>query len=151
MSRNMTKQTKWPVRPAKIQISLGIRPVWSKSSLCARRKLWSWVAHWAHSEDSDQSGRMPRLIRVFVGRTATLLVLSWGGSYEVQRKCWNHCKQVTRERKNIYTEIHRNTRANGKQNASWDEPYTIISTKTKDMNHDLFMSSVLSSTKALPP
>ena len=28
---------KWPVRPVKTQISLGIRPVWSKSSLCA---LW---------------------------------------------------------------------------------------------------------------
>ena len=24
----------WPVRPAKTQISLGIRPVWSESSLC---------------------------------------------------------------------------------------------------------------------
>ena len=30
----MTKPTKWPVRPAKSQISLGIRPVWSASSLC---------------------------------------------------------------------------------------------------------------------
>ena len=27
-SRLMTKPTKWPVRPAKTQISLGIRPVW---------------------------------------------------------------------------------------------------------------------------
>ena len=37
MSRRMTKPTKWPVRPAKTQISLGIRPVRSKSSLCAQR------------------------------------------------------------------------------------------------------------------
>ena len=28
MSRLMTKPTKWHVRPAKTQISLGIRPVW---------------------------------------------------------------------------------------------------------------------------
>ena len=28
MSHLMTKQTKWPVRPVKTQISLGIRPVW---------------------------------------------------------------------------------------------------------------------------
>ena len=28
MSRLMTKPTKWPLRPAKIQISLGIHPVW---------------------------------------------------------------------------------------------------------------------------
>ena len=32
------------------------------------------------SEDSDQPGQMPRLIRVFPGRTVILLVLSWGGS-----------------------------------------------------------------------
>ena len=35
----MTKLTKWHVRPVKTQISLGIRPVWSKSSLCTQ-----WVA-----------------------------------------------------------------------------------------------------------
>ena len=35
MSRIVTKQTKWHVRPTKTQISLGIRPVWSESSLCA--------------------------------------------------------------------------------------------------------------------
>ena len=34
----------------------------------------------AESEDSDQTGRMPRLIGVFAGRTSTLLVLSWAGS-----------------------------------------------------------------------
>ena len=62
------------VRPAKIQISLGIRPVWSESSLCAQ-----WVAKdtsFLHvdREDSDQTGRMLRLIWVFTGRT------SWCGS-----------------------------------------------------------------------
>ena len=51
------------------QISLGIRPVWTESSLCAQ-----WVAKdpsflHADSEDSDQTGRMPRLIWVFAGRT----------------------------------------------------------------------------------
>ena len=55
------------VCPAKTQISLG-------------RKLGSLATHWAHSEDSDQTGRMPRLIWVFAGRIATSLVLSWGGS-----------------------------------------------------------------------
>ena len=68
------------VRPAKTQISLGIRPVWSESSLCAQ-----WVAKdprflHADSEDSDQTGQMPRLICVFAGRTHTLLVLSCRGS-----------------------------------------------------------------------
>ena len=66
--------------PSETQISLGIRLVWSESSLSAQ-----WVAKdpsclHADSEDSDQTGLMPRLIWVFAGRTATLLVLSWGGS-----------------------------------------------------------------------
>ena len=65
MSRIMTKPTKWHVGPAKTQIS----PGGSESSLCDQ-----WVAtdptflH-ADSEDSDQTGRMPRLIWVFAGRT----------------------------------------------------------------------------------
>ena len=75
------KTNKMNVCPAKTQISLGICPVWSESSLCAQ-----WVAadpmflH-ADSEDADQTGQMPRLIWVFAGRTATLLVLSCRGSY----------------------------------------------------------------------
>ena len=48
--------------------ALGICPVWSESSLCAQ-----WVAKdpsflCADSEDSDQTGLMPRLIWVFAGR-----------------------------------------------------------------------------------
>ena len=75
------KTNKMTVRLAKTQISLGIRPIWSESSQCAQ-----WVAKdpsflHADSEDSGQTGRMPRLIWVIAWRTATLLVLSWGGSY----------------------------------------------------------------------
>ena len=77
----MSKPTKWHVHPAKTQISLGIRPVWSESSLSAWRKLGSLATHWAHSEDSDQTGQMSRLIWVVAGRTVILLVLSWGGSH----------------------------------------------------------------------
>ena len=55
--------------PAKTQISLGICPVRSESLLYTQ-----WVAkdpsfHHADSKDSDQTGRMPRLIRVFARRT----------------------------------------------------------------------------------
>ena len=57
-----------------------IRPVWSESSLSAWRKLGSLATHWAHSEDSDQTGRMPRPIWVFAGRTLIVLVLSCRGS-----------------------------------------------------------------------
>ena len=63
------KTNKMTVGPAKTHISLGIRPVWSVSLLCTQ-----WIAKdprflYADSEDSDQSGRMPRLIWVFAERT----------------------------------------------------------------------------------
>ena len=50
-----------------------IHPVWSEPSLCAH-----WVAKdpsflHADSKDSDQTGRMPRLIWVFAGRTCHFL------------------------------------------------------------------------------
>ena len=44
----MPKPTKWPVRPAKTQISLGIGPVWSESSL-----YFKWVAKDPRFLDAD--------------------------------------------------------------------------------------------------
>ena len=46
-----------------------LRSAWAvaqtdQSSLSAWWNLVSWTTHWAHSEDSDQTGRMPRLIWV---------------------------------------------------------------------------------------
>ena len=82
LSHLMTKPTKWPVHPAKTHISLGICPVWSESLLSAWRKLEILATHWVHSEDSDHTGRIPKLIWIFsLGTHATLLVLSCCGSY----------------------------------------------------------------------
>ena len=72
------RTNKMTLHPAKTQISLGIHPVWLElgihpvwleSSLCTQ-----WVAKdpsFLHvdSEDSDQTGQMPRLIWVFAGQT----------------------------------------------------------------------------------
>ena len=69
MSCLMTKPTKWHVRPAKTQISLSIRPVWSESSLCTQWVVKRPMFLHADSEDSDQTGQMPRLIWVFAGYT----------------------------------------------------------------------------------
>ena len=67
------------VRPAKTQISLGIRPVWSESSLCAQ-----WVAKdtsFLHADSEDWSDWADAQADLSLHwRTATLLVLSWGGS-----------------------------------------------------------------------
>ena len=98
----VTKSTKWPVHPAKTQISLGIRPVWSESLLSAWRELGSLATHWAHSKDSDQTGRMPRLIWVFAGRTCQFggFVMRWliyfvpvrGKSFLWRPKSWSILK-----------------------------------------------------------
>ena len=41
-----------------------------------------------HNENSDQTGRMPRLIWVFAGRTLILLVLSFHGSFALLPYGW---------------------------------------------------------------
>ena len=63
------KTNNMTVFPAKTQIGLGIHPVWSEFSLSTWRKLGSLATHRVHSEDSYQTGRMPRLIWVFAGCT----------------------------------------------------------------------------------
>ena len=68
------KTTKWPGRPATTRVNLGIRLVWSESSLCAQ-----WVAKdpsflHADSEDSDQTGWMPGLKWVFAGCTCHIVI-----------------------------------------------------------------------------
>ena len=81
------KTNKMTVRPAKTQISLGIRPVWSESPLCAE-----WVGKdpsflHADSEYSDQTERMRS--ESSLGAHAILLVLSWGGSIMLVAY-WSH-------------------------------------------------------------
>ena len=60
LSPVMTKPTKWLCTQRRLQISLGIRPVWSESSLCAQRVAKGPSFHHADSEYSDQTGRMPK-------------------------------------------------------------------------------------------
>ena len=76
MNHDMTKPAKWVCAQQRL------RSAWAsvqsdQSSLCAQ---WVGFLH-ADREDSDQTGRMPRLIWVFTGRTLTLLVLSCRGSH----------------------------------------------------------------------
>ena len=96
MSRRMTKPTKWPVYPAKTQISLGIRPVWSESSLSAWRNIGPLTTYWAHSEDSDQTGQMPRLIWVFAGSTGHFV-----GFVMRQLKWYSSHKLISKTRANL--------------------------------------------------
>ena len=81
LSRDMTKPTKWVCAQRRL------RSAWAsaqsdQSLHCPHEeKTGSLATHWAPSEDSDQAGRMPKLIWVFTGRTAILLVLSCRGLF----------------------------------------------------------------------
>ena len=79
MSRNTTKPTIWPVCPAKTQISLGIRPVWSESSLCVLRiAKASSCGQWRLF---IRLGGCPGWSESSLGAHVILLVMSWGGSF----------------------------------------------------------------------
>ena len=92
------KTSKMAVHPSKTQDQPG--PL-----LSAWRKTGSLATHWAHSEDADQTGRMPRLIWVFVRRTVILLVFVMSRLIFFfilfvillsQDKCWMLKKWITR-------------------------------------------------------
>ena len=85
------KKKKWPLHSAKTQISLGIHPVWSKSMLCAQRVAKEPSFLHTDSEDSDQTGQMPRLIWIFAGCTCHFTVLSCGGSFVFSWVCTKSC------------------------------------------------------------
>ena len=84
------KKKKWSLRPAKTQISLDIRPVWSESLQCAH-----WVAEdlrflHADSKVSDQTGHHPpSLIWVFAGRTVHFV------GFVMRRLIWSFCCKPT--------------------------------------------------------
>ena len=81
------KTNKVSVRRAKTQINLGIRPVWSESSLSAWRKLGSLATKWAHSEDwSDWADLSLRWAHThFVGFAMSRLIFFSFGCCKVCR------------------------------------------------------------------
>ena len=93
MSCVMTKPTKWHVRPAKTQISLGIHPVWSESSLSAWRKLGSLAPIERTAKTLIRLGRCPGWSESLLGAHAILLVLSCYGSHVMyhDNHQWSAC------------------------------------------------------------
>ena len=82
LSRNTTKPTKWPVRPAKTQVSLGICPVWSVFAVRSVGSLGPKVPssrHWRLWSDlADAQADLSML-----GAQVILLVLSCYGLNKV--------------------------------------------------------------------
>ena len=88
MSCLMTKPTKWHVHPAKTQISLGIRPVWSESSLSAWRNTGSLATHWRTTKTLvRRGGSESSLLLVFVMRRLKLYTVEDG-------RRWMHFRHV---------------------------------------------------------
>ena len=78
MGRLVTKHTKWHVRPAKAQISLGIRPVWSEYSLALNGYLRNQAFFMRTVKTLIRLGGCPGWSESSLGAHATLLVLSEG-------------------------------------------------------------------------
>ena len=74
LSQCMTKPAKWSVRPAKTQTILGIRRVWSVSSLCALCVAKDPNFLQTDSEDSNQTGGCPDWSESSLGAQVILLI-----------------------------------------------------------------------------
>ena len=95
LSRLMIKPTKWLCNPVKVQVSLGVHPVWSESllsawrefgvlsyPLSAQRRLWSdWAdaqadlsLRWVHSHSVGFVMRRLIFSCVFQGRCCLLFI-----------------------------------------------------------------------------
>ena len=109
MSRSMTKPTKWSLRPAKTKISLGIRPVWSESSLCAQ-----WVSKdpsflhvdsedwsdWAGAQADPSLGWAHRLFLLVLSCSSSDLRLKKRTVYKYLWELWHTASQ--RAVKDVY-------------------------------------------------
>ena len=102
------------------------------------KKAWVLSYPLRASEDSDQTGRMPRLIWVFAGRTSTLLVLSWGGSY-------NGCEMRIASRGQLFGITRLADQVTDAERLS---RVTQFSVRTKQLLYGLFFLHTLSSTIA---
>ena len=85
MSRDMTKPTKWLCTQRRL------RSAWAsaqsdQSLRCQHKESLGPSLPIQRTAKTDQTGRMPRLIWVFAGRTLILLVLSCRGSNDYERK-----------------------------------------------------------------
>ena len=80
MSLDMRFPTMWYVRPAKPQISLRVRTVWSEPLLVAWVFYDCSTTDWTPFRVSKLKRRLQRLVRVYTCQKATLLEISCTGS-----------------------------------------------------------------------
>ena len=68
MYYRLTKPTIWHVRPSNTQLSLGIRPVWLQSSLCAT--VGSFMKQAFFHADGEDSSDQYRWVQMLICRIA---------------------------------------------------------------------------------
>ena len=144
------------MRLRKTQISLDIHQVWSEHSLSARRSLRTLATFWAHIEVSDQTGRMPKLIWVFAGRTGISV-----GFVLPRLKCsFSTCRRVlqrVQETKSTDPKADGKLRQGSKWNesrnkSSWEFPWDKLSMLvTKTCDAPIFISWSTHSTNHCSP
>ena len=88
----MTNLTKWHVGPAKTQISMGFRPVWSEFCCLPEETFGSQLLIECTAKTPIRLGRCPGWSESNLGAQIILLVLSWGGSFTVSCK-FSSCRQ----------------------------------------------------------
>ena len=86
MSRFPAQVTSWNVHSVKIQISLGIRAVWSGPWFSARTIVVPLAIRRVSIKDSDQAERMRRLTESSISAHADLYLLLDTGSYDPRQR-----------------------------------------------------------------
>ena len=89
MSHDMRFATMWYVRPAKPQISLRIRVVWSEPLLVAWIFYECLATYWTSFGVSKLKIRLHRPVWVYTCQNATLLEITCHGS-NVLYQCWKN-------------------------------------------------------------
>ena len=93
LSRSTIKPTKWPVRPAKTHISLGIGPVWSEPSLSAWRNIGSLSTQMS-AQRSLWSNWADVQAESSLGAQITLFVLSCSFVHYIYWKCTDYMQCI---------------------------------------------------------
>ena len=86
--------------PSEDSISLGIRPVWSESSLSAWRNLGSLATYWVHSEDSDHWAHTHFVS--FVTRRLKYLLFTVSEAVICDSRTWQYLSEISWCYRNIW-------------------------------------------------
>ena len=106
MSGSMTKPTKFHMHPAKTQISLGICPVWSESSLCALKDSQGPKASSCGQQRLIRLGGCTGWSESSLNAQVILLVLScWGSSMSMTNPTKSHYSSYPSETWSICTSL----------------------------------------------